>query len=152
MVKLSQLGICSKAAAMDQIGETHSADVFVLPDVIAQSLRVVFCGIAPGRISAKTRQYYAHRGNKFWRVLNTAGFTPRQLGPEQYAELPNYGIGLTDLVKDTFGMDHNLASTSLGSPAKERLEAPRVETTRGPNHGGQLVRTAARGGLPAGKD
>ena len=99
-----------------------AAPDFILPDVIAPSLRVVFCGTAPGRVSAQKRQYYAHRGNKFWRILNVAGLTPRQLGPEQYSELLSYGIGLTDLAKNAFGMDHRLPRDSLGATAKERLE------------------------------
>jgi TDG/mug DNA glycosylase family protein len=59
---------------------THS---LVLPDVIAPSLKVLFCGINPGMQSAAVGLHFANRSNRFWRVLHLAGFTDRQLEPEE---------------------------------------------------------------------
>jgi double-stranded uracil-DNA glycosylase len=69
-----------------------------LADVISTSLSVVFCGINPGMRSAAAGLHFANRSNRFWRVLHLAGFTARQLEPEQAGLLLDYGCGLTSAV------------------------------------------------------
>ena len=69
-----------------------------LPDVISTSLNVVFCGINPGMRSAAVGLHFATRSNRFWRVLHLAGFTARQLEPEEARLLLNYGCGITSAV------------------------------------------------------
>ncbi len=69
-----------------------------LPDVISLSLNVVFCGINPGMRSAAVGLHFANRSNRFWRVLYLAGFTPRQLEPEEARLLLDYGYGITSAV------------------------------------------------------
>ena len=69
-----------------------------LPDVISTSLSVVFCGINPGMRSAAAGLHFANRSNRFWRVLHLAGFTARQLEPEEARLLLDYGCGLTSAV------------------------------------------------------
>lgn len=81
----------------------------ILPDVLQQGLRVVFCGTAASSASAKRRAYYAGPGNRFWATLHRSGLTPRLLEPEDFALLPAYGIGLTDLCKGVHGNDTSLA-------------------------------------------
>lgn len=81
----------------------------VLPDIFAPNLRLVLCGTAPGHASARARAYYAHPQNKFWRTLHEAGILPERIAPADYARLPEFGIGLTDINKTQFGMDHELA-------------------------------------------
>ena len=81
----------------------------ILPDVLRPGLRIVFCGSAAGRLSAQAGAYYAHPGNKFWPTLYRIGLTPRRLAPEQFGELPKYGMGLTDLCKAEFGADSELS-------------------------------------------
>nr|WP_279665307.1 mismatch-specific DNA-glycosylase [Ectobacillus ponti] len=61
-------------------------------------MKVLFCGINPGRISAIKGYHYANPANLFWRGLYEGGLTPRQLLPEETAELLEYGYGITDLV------------------------------------------------------
>jgi double-stranded uracil-DNA glycosylase len=78
---------------------------YLVPDVLEQNLIVVLVGTAPSRISAQARAYYANPKNKFWWVLAVTGLTPRQLSPREYASLPQYGIGLTDVVKRHSGVD-----------------------------------------------
>ena len=77
----------------------------VLPDLLAPGLALVICGSAAGRRSAELRQYYAGRGNKFWRTLHQIGLTPRQLAPSEFRLLLDFGIGLTDVVKNQSGPD-----------------------------------------------
>jgi TDG/mug DNA glycosylase family protein len=80
----------------------------MLDDLFMDGLRLVVCGTAAGRASALVGRYYAGPGNKFWRTLAEVGLTPRRLEPSEYGLLPNYGIGLTDLVKAQFGGDHEI--------------------------------------------
>jgi TDG/mug DNA glycosylase family protein len=98
----------------------------ILPDLLIPGLRVVFCGTAPGRVSAERKAYYAHPQNKFWRVLHEVGLTPRLLAPAEYTLLPEFGIGLTDIAKHVFGMDNQLPPQSLGREAAAALRA-RIE-------------------------
>ena len=86
----------------------------VLPDILAPGLRVVFCGTAAGTISALRGCYYAHPQNKFWRTLHAVGLTPRRLNPAEYAMLPGWGLGLTDIAKSVSGMDKQLPAGALG--------------------------------------
>lgn len=58
-------------------------DSIGLPDVISRSLNIVFCGINPEMRSAAVGLHFANRSNRFWRVLRFAGFTDRQLEPEE---------------------------------------------------------------------
>jgi len=80
----------------------------VLDDLLAPDLRLVVCGSAAGRRSAQLRQYYAGPGNKFWATLAGVGLTPRRLAPSEWRSLLEFGIGLTDLVKDQSGGDREL--------------------------------------------
>jgi double-stranded uracil-DNA glycosylase len=77
----------------------------VLSDLLQHSLRIVLCGTAAGTTSAAERAYYAHRQNKFWRILYETRLTPEPLQPHQYRDLLQHRIGLTDLVKAGVGMD-----------------------------------------------
>ncbi|MFJ5548837.1 G/U mismatch-specific DNA glycosylase [Streptomyces sp. NPDC093225] len=70
----------------------------VIPDVVAGGLRVLFCGINPGLMSAATGHHFARPGNRFWPVLHLAGFTPRRLLPAEQEELLDYGLGITNVV------------------------------------------------------
>lgn len=76
-----------------------------MPDVLRPGLTLVLVGTAPSRISAAARAYYANPGNKFWRTLHAAGLTPTLLDPQEYARLPDFGIGLTDVAKRHSGVD-----------------------------------------------
>lgn len=101
----------------------------VLPDVLQPNLKVVFCGSAVGPRSAEVGAYYAGRGNQFWSVLFRLGLTPRKLDPSEFAILPKYGIGLTDIVKNRSGLDADLISSdsdAAGLRSKIERFAPRA--------------------------
>jgi TDG/mug DNA glycosylase family protein len=99
----------------------------VLPEMLKPGLKLVFCGTAAGRQSALRKAYYAHGQNKFWRVLHEVGLTPRRFEPGEYPALFDLGIGLTDIAKFAYGMDHQLPRHSLGPRAaralRRRIEA-----------------------------
>lgn len=70
----------------------------VLPGPADPPLRVLFCGINPGLVSAATGHHFGRPGNRFWPVLHAAGFTPRRLLPAEQGELRALGLGITNLV------------------------------------------------------
>ncbi|MCF3179205.1 G/U mismatch-specific DNA glycosylase [Streptomyces polychromogenes] len=78
--------------------ELEAARDRVLPDVVAGGLRVLFCGINPGLLSAATGHHFARPGNRFWPVLHLSGFTPRLLAPAEQRELLGYRLGITNVV------------------------------------------------------
>ena len=100
-----------------------SASPHVLPDVLEPGLRIVFCGTAAGTVSAARGAYYAHPQNRFWPALYAARPTPRLLKPEECRELPQWGLGLTDIAKQASGMDRELPAGALGAEACAALEA-----------------------------
>jgi TDG/mug DNA glycosylase family protein len=69
-----------------------------IDDVAAPGLRVLFCGINPGLMSAATGCHFARPGNRFWKALHGAGFTDRVLFPSEQRELLDAGLGITNLV------------------------------------------------------
>lgn len=93
----------------------------VLPERLKPGLKLVFCGTAAGRLSALSGTYYAHPQNRFWKTLHQVGLTPRLFAPGEYEALWPLGIGLTDIAKFHFGMDHQLPKGSLGAEAAQAL-------------------------------
>ena len=83
---------------------------------------MVFCGINPGRASAAARAPFANPRNDFWRLLHAAGFTPRLLEPQEFRELPRYGIGLTNAARRTTRGSSDLRAADFAG-ARERIEA-----------------------------
>jgi double-stranded uracil-DNA glycosylase len=69
-----------------------------IADVVAPSLRVLFCGINPGLYSAATGHHFARPGNRFWPALQLSGFTGRLLRPDEQDELLALGLGITNVV------------------------------------------------------
>jgi TDG/mug DNA glycosylase family protein len=72
-----------------------------IPDLIAPGLDVLFVGINPGLYSGATGHHFARPGNRFWRTLHLAGFTPRLLAAGEQEVLLGLGIGITNLVERT---------------------------------------------------
>ena len=70
----------------------------VVPDVVAEDLRVLFCGINPGLYTAWAGHHFARPGNRFWPALHVSGFTPRLLRPAEEQELLALGLGVTNVV------------------------------------------------------
>ncbi len=67
-----------------------------LPDILAPNLRVIFCGINPGRVSAAAGAHFANPRNDFWRLLHAAGFTSRLYEPHEQHDVLAEGIGITN--------------------------------------------------------
>lgn len=86
---------------------------YIVPDLLTPNLKLVFCGTALSRISAREKAYYANPQNMFWRALYEVGLTERQLQPQEYPALLGYGIGLTDICKTASGNDDQLPKTHI---------------------------------------
>jgi double-stranded uracil-DNA glycosylase len=78
-----------------------------LPDYLALGLDVVLIGINPGEYSVRQGHYFARTTSRFWRALSAsklglrarAGLGVQLLRPEHDGALPQFGIGLTDVIK-----------------------------------------------------
>ncbi|MBW4583189.1 MAG: G/U mismatch-specific DNA glycosylase [Tildeniella nuda ZEHNDER 1965/U140] len=81
----------TKAEIQAAIGKT-------VPDIIAPDLRVLFCGINPSLYSAVVGHHFARPGNRFWKTLQTAGFTERLYMPNEDRDLLRLGYGITNVV------------------------------------------------------
>ena len=84
-------------------------------------MRVLFCGINPGRVSAVAQAPFANPRNDFWRLLHAAGFTPRLLEPDEFGDLARLGIGLTNAARRTTRRSSDLRAADFAG-AHARLE------------------------------
>ncbi|MGK5627524.1 G/U mismatch-specific DNA glycosylase [Streptomyces sp. URMC 123] len=84
-----------------------------IEDVIADDLRVLFCGINPGLMSGATGHHFARPGNRFWPALHASGFTPRRLKPAEQHELLRHGLGITNVAARTTARADELSDEEL---------------------------------------
>ena len=91
----------------------------MINDILAPDLRVVFCGINPGKSSAHTGFHFAHPGNRFWKVIYQAGFTDRLLKPEEELQLLDTRCGITMLVERPTVQASEVALQELRSGGRE---------------------------------
>jgi TDG/mug DNA glycosylase family protein len=78
-----------------------------LPDHLRPGLDVVLIGINPGEYSVRQGHYFARATSRFWPALSVsklglrarAGLGVQLLRPEHDGALPQFGIGLTDVIK-----------------------------------------------------
>ncbi|GAA3758183.1 TDG/mug DNA glycosylase family protein [Spinactinospora alkalitolerans] len=105
----------------DDLRNAHGATV---PDVLAPGLDVLFCGINPGLYSGHTGLHFARPGNRFWPALHASGFTPRLLSPAEQHLLPEWGLGITNLVARATARADELTAEELregGAVLRRRL-------------------------------
>jgi len=98
----------------------------LVPDILTDGLRLVFCGSALGDMSWKRRAYYANPGNRFWQTLAEVGLTPHRIAAEEYPRLVDWGIGLTDLVKTDHGQDVHIFDGHVDLDEARRLLRAKV--------------------------
>ena len=103
--------------------ELIAAEGRSIPEVIGPGVEYLFVGINPGLWSGATGHHFARPGNRFWPTLYGAGFTPRQLAPDDNETLMALGIGITNLV------NRATAKASQVSDAELRAGAARLRDT-----------------------
>jgi double-stranded uracil-DNA glycosylase len=59
---------------------------------------VILVGINPGVMSARTGHHFAGPTNRFWGLLYAAGIVPQPITHEDDVRLPEWGIGMTNLI------------------------------------------------------
>lgn len=94
----------------------------MINDILAPGLRVVFCGINPGKSSAHTGFHFAHAGNRFWKVIHQAGFTERLLKPEEEQHLLDTRCGITMLVERPTVQASEVGLSELRSGGRELIQ------------------------------
>jgi TDG/mug DNA glycosylase family protein len=97
-----------------------------VPDVLEPGARVVFCGINPGRWSARAGAPFANPRNDFWRLLHAAGFTPRLYEPSEARGLADLGIGLTNAASRTTRGAGDLRKADFAGAAERLAEIART--------------------------
>ena len=99
----------------------HAAAETAVPDVLAPGLRVVFCGINPGVVSAAAAAHFANPRNDFWRLLAASGLTSRLYEPSEQFEVLREGIGLTNAAARTTHGSGDLRRGDFDHARLERL-------------------------------
>jgi len=69
-----------------------------LTDRIEPGVRVILVGINPGVLSATSGHHFAGPTNRFWGLLYESGIVPEPITHEDDVRLPQWGIGMTNLV------------------------------------------------------
>jgi len=69
-----------------------------LTDRIESGVRVLLIGINPGVRSAETGHHFAGPSNRFWKLLFAAGVVPEPITHEGDVRLPEWGLGVTNLI------------------------------------------------------
>lgn len=67
-------------------------------DHIKENLKILFVGFNPSIRSSETGHHFANPNNRFWRILNDAGLTPRKFEAAEDAKLLDLGMGITNIV------------------------------------------------------
>ena len=102
--------------------ELRAARGRTVPDLIAPGLSVLFVGINPGLYSGAVGHHFARPGNRFWKVLHTAGFTDAVVSPFEERLLLERGFGITNIVRRTTAAADELSANELIHGAR-RLRA-----------------------------
>ena len=69
-----------------------------LTDALEPGVRVILVGINPGVLSALTGHHFAGPTNRFWGLLYESGVVPEPITHEDDVRLPEWGIGMTNLI------------------------------------------------------
>lgn len=104
---------------------------YAVPDYLGPNLRILFVGINPGIRSATLGHHYAGHSNRFWKLLFEAQLVSERLSYQEDYRLPEWGMGLTNLVpRVTAGIESltsdDYAAGRLVLLQKVRRYRPRV--------------------------
>lgn len=69
-----------------------------ISDHLREGLRILFVGYNPSLRSGETGHHYASPSNRFYRILDQAGITPRLYTPQEDQDLLELGYGFTNIV------------------------------------------------------
>src|SRR5690606_41884004 len=70
-----------------------------IQDHLGKNMKILFIGYNPSLKSGETGHHYANPNNRFWKILEESGLTPRRYSPyEDFKLLLEYGYGFTNIV------------------------------------------------------
>lgn len=69
-----------------------------LPDIVTYNLKILFIGYNPGLLSSKVGHHYAHKSNRFWRLLYESGLTPSKFDAFEDRRLLEFDFGSTNII------------------------------------------------------
>jgi TDG/mug DNA glycosylase family protein len=94
----------------------------LLTDRIKPGVQVLFVGINPGIRSSQTGHHFAGFSNRFWKLVSESGLVPAPITYLDDDRLPEWGLGITNLVaRPTPGVnDLAPAEYAAGRAALER--------------------------------
>ena len=112
------------------LGERRRSLIRYQPDILARGLDVIFCGLNPAASAARAGHNFSSRSNRFWTVLQLAGFTDVRLQPQDERRLLGYGCGITAVVgrptkRAEEVLPEEFLKARLGFETKIRRYAPR---------------------------
>ncbi len=87
--------MASRGPTREQLRAAYGRTV---ADLLGPGTQVLLVGINPSLWSAHVGLHFARPGNRLWRTLDEAGFTPRRLAPQETDEVLAAGLGITNLV------------------------------------------------------
>ncbi|MEL6554956.1 MAG: G/U mismatch-specific DNA glycosylase [Cyanobacteria bacterium J06621_11] len=105
--------------------EIAAAHGQTMPDIIAPDLDVLFCGINPSLYSIVIGHHFGRPGNRFWKALHKAGFTPRLYDPAEDASLIELGYGITNMAPRATARADELSKAEI--TAGRELLAAKIE-------------------------
>jgi len=121
-----------------------AAELVTLPDYLERGLDLVFIGINPGLYSVSRGHYFARMNSRFWPAFSASKLSravrldlqAERLSPQHDSVLPQFGIGLTDVVKRPSANAGDLAPSDFANwiPVLIKnleLYAPRVACFHG---------------------
>jgi TDG/mug DNA glycosylase family protein len=94
-----------------------------LRDVIAPSLRILFCGINPGLYSTAVGHHFGRPGNRFGRRC-TPPVSPRASSRRARIPLLDLGLGITNLCPRTTASADELRARQLQRGGRELVANP----------------------------
>jgi TDG/mug DNA glycosylase family protein len=92
-----------------------------LPDHIRPGLRGLFVGINPGLRSAAVRHHFAGHSNRFWKLLAESGLVPEPLTYAHDHRLPEWGLGLTNIITRASSGVHLLTAADYAAGRRKLL-------------------------------
>lgn len=93
-----------KGTSSEKQGQTKDkgARTTMVKDSLRKNLLILFIGFNPSPTSSDTGNPYAHRSNRFYRILHESGLTPVLHLPAEHRQmLTLYGYGFTNIVSRT---------------------------------------------------
>lgn len=119
------------ACSGSRVAARRLPDLETLPDRLGPNLRLILVGINPSLYAVSRGHYFARPQNRFWPAFSASrlgqpicqALGVERLRPEHDLVLPDYGIGLTDVVKTPS------VSASSVTPDMYRQGVPRLCAT-----------------------